>query len=85
MITPEHNINLCFRLIDEKLFMQALLDLASQDFANLEGPADINSNPYPDNTLGENIGLVVCNLDVLALSRHTVIGWEQVGLERING
>ncbi len=65
-----------FLLINPKLFNESLEHLQ-----------ELGVEVSPDNTLEENTKLIVVNLDVLALSPTRdglPIGWNDVGLERID-
>ncbi len=68
-----HHVNLQFHLVDQRLFIEALEELESQD-----GIA------YSGESIDEEISRIVTNLDVLALVRNKPLGWLDVGLERIN-
>lgn len=74
--TVQITITLNFELVDEDLLDQALEDLKeAQVWAEDEGPQD--------NTVEENVDILVEHLDVLAQHRGVLIDWEHVGLKRL--
>jgi hypothetical protein len=70
-------ITMTFKMFDQDAFDDALNDLqAAGVWGEGEGP--------DDNTIEENLDILVCHMDVLATYREREnVAWYDVGLERV--